>query len=390
MRFWRDKHTVSDAPSAVMVEMARKLAEADAYREAQERRITELETERAAWETAALEAREGWAAKASRAQEVEAAACEADEQRHTLSQNISAMADDLAGQVVTALSEAEQAVSAAIESFARIASDAQEAAQDARDIVGVEGEGQVNNIAAQATKVMGRFVEGMLITARQVAKSSKQIQTLVTVSKNLTGLLDEVEGVADQTALLSLNASIEAARAGDAGRGFAVVAAEVRKLSERSRTSAERMRSLTGEVTRESNSICRELGLAAEKSLEESCEAQTVINRLLRMIGDADDARHIALISLGDKNDRVSRDIGQIMIAFQFHDLLRQRLEHVADPLCTLRDTLRGDINEDQEEASLAYAVGQNVFSARAVGSAPALQVVSYASDDDDDNITLF
>ena len=301
---------------------------------------------------------------------------------------VAALADHLAGQVVTALGEAEQAVSGAIEAFARISVDAGEAAAGASAIVGTDNGGGVTQVAERATQVMGGFVQGMLTTARQVSRSAGQIQSLVSVSQSLCALLDEVEGVADQTALLSLNASLEAARAGQAGRGFAVVAGEVRKLSERSRQAAERMRGLTSEITSASGSVHRELGLSAERSLEESCQAQQEINHLLHLIQEGDEATQKAVSTIGEKSRQVSDDIGRIIIAFQFHDLLRQRLEHVADPLCALRDSLRGGDTSGGVQ-SLAYAVGQSQFSAHAVGAAPTLEMVSYGADDDD-SVTLF
>ncbi len=305
-----------------------------------------------------------------------------------LKESVAALADGLAGQVVTALAEAEQAVSEAIEAFARISADAGDAAAGAQAIVGADSGGGVAQVAERATQVMGGFVGGMLTTARQVSRSAQQIQGLVSVSQSLYALLDEVEGVADQTALLSLNASLEAARAGQAGRGFAVVAGEVRKLSERSRLAAERMRGLALEITTASGDVYKELGLSAERSLEQSCQAQLEINHLLRLIQDGDEAAQAALTTLGDKSRQVSDDIGRIIIAFQFHDLLRQRLEHVADPLCALRDSLRGNLSA-MDTQTLAYAVGQNSFTAHAVGAAPALEMVSYAAEEDD-GITLF
>ena len=366
------------------------LSEAERQRTGLEARLEEVQvTAEEAWrqvETLLAEVEEHQTALLS----ASAAEQSASGELHGLRDRVATLADHLAGQVVTALGEAEQAVSEAIESFAHISADAGEAAASAQAIVGTDSGKGIAQIAEHATSVMGGFVQGMLTTARQVSRSSQQVQGLVTVSQSLYKLLDEVEGVASQTALLSLNAALEAARAGQAGLGFAVVAGEVRKLSERSRHAAEQMRGLTTQITVASGDVYGQLSLSAEYSLEESCQAQIEINRLLHLIQAGDQATQSAMTTLGEKSNRVSNDIGQIIIAFQFHDLLRQRLEHVADPLCTLRDSLRGGESlETMEAQTLAYTVGQNEFTARAVGAAPTLGLVTYMASDDDD-ITLF
>ena len=92
------------------------------------------------------------------------------------------------------------------------------------------------NDAQQSHKEMGNMVESM----NRISETSKKIENIIA----------EIENIASQTNLLSLNASIEAARAGDAGRGFAVVADEIRDLADQRAKSAVDTRELVNNTLR--------------------------------------------------------------------------------------------------------------------------------------------
>ncbi|RRV08290.1 methyl-accepting chemotaxis protein [Pseudomonas sp. v388] len=158
--------------------------------------------------------------------------------------------NDEINQAATAINQ----MSAAVEEVARNAAAASTAAQDSSQSA-VSGSQRVGETVAVITELH-----------QAVGATATEIDGLAAQVQNISGVLDVIRGIADQTNLLALNAAIEAARAGEAGRGFAVVADEVRALAHRTQQSTAEIEKMIASIQGGASKAVTAMGHSSERA----------------------------------------------------------------------------------------------------------------------------
>lgn len=146
-------------------------------------------------------------------------------------------------------------------------------------------------------------------------------------------LAGDIHAISQRTDILAINASIEAARAGDVGRGFSIVAEEVRKLSLGTRNLAGRIAEGLKEVNA---SIAHGLEVFVSNAESQSREAQSIVESIAKLHNSHDDIRQYykTLFTVVTKhNQDLAVQISMMLGDVQFQDVLRQRLERALGAL---------------------------------------------------------
>lgn len=205
--------------------------------------------------------------------------------------------NDTSSQTLAANNEISKAVEDVAEgstgmaaSISKINENLLEMSNETKDINASVDEIKNQTTAVQdSSKIMNDKIKSMQDSSHKmdegISAISKRIETVNTTVDKVSNIVSVIEEISSETNLLSLNASIEAARAGDAGKGFAVVAQEIRVLSDNTNTELENIKQIISSLVEE----CRYCVQASGTIVEDNAKQKEEIKAVLDEFGSLDE-----------------------------------------------------------------------------------------------------
>lgn len=244
--------------------------------------------------------------------------------------------NDTSSQTLAANNEISKAVEDVAEgstgmasSISKINENLEEMSRETKDINESVNEIRNQTVAVQdSSKIMNNKIKSMQNSSQKmddgISAISKRIETVNTTVDKVSNIVSVIEEISSETNLLSLNASIEAARAGDAGKGFAVVAQEIRVLSDNTNTELENIKQIISSLVEECRYCVQASGTIVEDNAKQKEEIKAVLEefsaldeQIQKTAEKADEIEELvtAMIELNDDITKSSNSLTDVSAA---------------------------------------------------------------------------
>lgn len=193
---------------------------------------------------------------------------------------------------------------------------------------------------------VGASIQGMLDLKTVVSQSAQIIQEVNTSSEQISSILDIVDDIAEQTSLLSLNAAIISAQAGEHGRGFAVVASEIKDLAQRTKSS-----------TKEINTLIRSLQTKTQDSVASISEGIHKADQGVDLVSAVKDDLHTILDKAARTSSMATDTVNLVQQTTESSQAIKSSMNMLTDMVANITNA----IQEQEQDISQIVATVEKI-----------------------------
>ncbi len=186
-----------------------------------------------------------------------------------------------------------------------------------------------STFAQETNEILRYFVDLILSISKESMEMVAVVSDLNEHMGQVEKLIIDVQGIANQTNLLALNAAIEAARAGEAGRGFAVVADEVRNLSKNSNRFSEEIRKVVMAAKDNISNAQQMIEKIASKDMNVAISSKSRIGDMIDGLTLMNESVAQKLDIISQLSAKIDKQVGGAVRALQFEDMTRQLVDYL-------------------------------------------------------------